>query len=225
MHVARQMGGAITEDREDRVRTAYIVDDDDGFRRSLALLLQANGWNAQAFASTQDFIDVCRELPPGLILLDLHLPGRGGLDMLEDAQAELRRFAVVMVTGAGEIRTAVRSMQAGAVDFLEKPFSGAETLARLERLYVQFEKRLKDDRLRTDAEARVAMLSTRERQVLERLLGGLSNKLIARDLDLSPRTVEMHRARLFHKLGVSSTAEAIGVGQMAGLAPVQSAAG
>lgn len=218
-NVARQNGGTITGDRAEQVRHAYVVDDDDGFRRSLALLLESEGWLTRSFASARDFLDSCPELDPGLVLLDLHLPEVGGLDLLEAEHPELRRFAVVVVTGAGEIRTAVRSMKAGALDFLEKPFTGSEVLARLDSLYAQFQSRQRENDRRLDAEQRIAALSTRERQVLASLLAGLSNKLIARDLELSPRTVEMHRARMLQKLGVASTAEAISVGRFAGLEP------
>lgn len=196
---------------------AYVVDDDDAFRASIVALLQAVGWQTRAFASAAEFAAAAPELDPGILLLDLHLGGSSGLDLLEKQSAELERFAVVMVTGAGEIETAVRSIKAGAVDFIEKPFAAEELLERLDAIDRDFAIALKAKAAVWDAQRRAATLSGRERDVLERLLSGASNKLIARDLDISPRTVEMHRARMVAKLGVASTAEALEIGRLAGV--------
>jgi two-component system response regulator FixJ len=197
----------------ERIRRAYVVDDDEAFRHSLAQLLESAGWSVEAFAAPADFLAHAPGLEPGLLLLDLNLPGQSGLDLLERASAELDRFAVIMVTGAGAIQTAVRTIRAGAIDFIEKPFRAAELFERLDAI---------DERLGAKAEtlaarSRIQSLSPRERDVLERLLGGASNKHIARDLDLSPRTVEMHRARMLQKLGVAATAEALELARRAGL--------
>jgi two-component system response regulator FixJ len=202
------------------VRRAYVVDDDEPFRTSLVDLLQAGGWYAQGFGSLQDFADATVALDPGIVLLDLHLDGASGLEFLEGQSAALEAFAVVMVTGAGEIETAVRAMKAGAVDFVEKPFKADELLDRLDRIYARFDAELHDRMARADAKRRVAALSAREREVLQRLLTGTSNKLIARELDISPRTVEMHRARMLGKLGAGTTAEAVEIGRRAALSPV-----
>jgi two-component system response regulator FixJ len=204
--------------------SAYVVDDDDAFRASLLALLESSGWDAQGFASLKDFDDVAAALEPGILLLDLHLDGASGLDFLEARGPALDRFAVLMLTGAGEIETAVRAMKAGAADFVEKPFRADELLERLAQIHERFERELRDRLARADAKQRIAALSARERDVLERLLAGASNKLIARDLDISPRTVEMHRARMVAKLGVATTAEALEVGRTAGMKGVARAA-
>ena len=202
------------------MRQAYVVDDDAAFRRSLAALLEAAGWRVEAFDSADAFAARAAALEPGILLLDLHLGAASGLDLIEDGHGQMERFAVVMVTGAGEIETAVRSIKAGAVDFIEKPFDADELLGRLDGIASDFEAVLAAKSARWAAQQRIASLSPRERDVLERLLAGASNKPIARALELSPRTVEMHRARMVAKLGVATTAEALEVGRLAGVKAV-----
>ncbi|HET9810303.1 MAG TPA: response regulator [Sphingomicrobium sp.] len=201
-------------------KRAYVVDDDAGFRNSLVVLLGANGWHVEAFDSPQAFVDRSAELDPGLLLLDLNMPGGSGLDLLESGVPEIDRFAVIMVTGAGAIQTAVRTIKAGAIDFIEKPFGADELLERLDSLDSTLGETLRAKAETLDSRRRVASLSPREHDVLERLLGGASNKLIARSLEISPRTVEMHRARMLQKLGVDATAEALDVARRAGLTAV-----
>lgn len=212
-----------TSGAADGVRRAYVVDDDEDFRRSLVMLLESAGWKVGAFGSAIAFSGCARELDPGILLLDLNLDGTSGLDLLEQDGVEIERFAVVMVTGAGEIETAVRSIKAGAIDFIEKPFDPAELLDRLERIDGEFAASLEARTAEWRARDRVEGLSARERDVLQRLLSGASNKLIARDLGLSPRTVEMHRARMLQKLGASTTAEALEIGRTADLKAISPA--
>lgn len=205
-------------------RKAYVVDDDEGFRNSLEFMLQSAGWSVEAFGSAAEFADRAPVLDPGILLLDLNLGASSGLDLLEGSAADLDRFAVVMVTGAGEIQTAVRSIRAGAVDFIEKPFAPAELLERLGAIDEDFMIVLEAKAGQADARRRVAALSPRERDVLERLVSGASNKLIARDLGLSPRTVEMHRARMLAKLEATTTAEALELARLARVKGVGAAA-
>ncbi len=200
---------------------AYVVDDDDGFRGSLVLLLKSNGWAVEGFDSPTAFIDSSDRLEPGLLLLDLHLPGTSGLELLESRLPELDRFAVIMVTGAGEIHTAVRTIKAGALDFIEKPFTPGELLDRLDALDSTVGETLRAKSLALAAKAKIDSLSPRERDVLERLLAGASNKLIGRALDLSPRTVEMHRAKMLQRLGVETTSEALDIARRAEMKPVE----
>jgi two-component system response regulator FixJ len=204
----------------DAGRRAYVVDDDDGFRHSLVLLLQSAGWPTEQFSSAGEFYARAGDLGPGLVLLDVNLGDSTGPELLERGGGELDRFAIVMMTGAGEISTAVRSIKAGAIDFIEKPFVAGELLERLDQIHAAFAEKLPAKVAEHDARKLVANLSGRERDVLERLLGGSSNKAIARDLDLSPRTVEMHRARLLQKLRVTTTAQALDVGRRARVEPV-----
>jgi two-component system response regulator FixJ len=195
---------------------AYVLDDDAGFRQSMVMLLESAGWEVEAFASADEFTDRSDALESGILLLDLNLDGTSGLDLIEHNIEHIERFAVVMITGAGKIQTAVRSIKAGAIDFIEKPFAPDELLDRLNTIETEFTASLQAKAAQWNARRRVASLSARERHVLERLLSGASNKLIARDLGLSPRTVEMHRARMLQKLGAATTAEALEIGRVAG---------
>jgi two-component system response regulator FixJ len=149
------------------------------------------------------------------------MPGKSGLELLEARLPELERFAVVMVTGAGQIQTAVRTIRAGAIDFIEKPFAPVEVLVRLESLNSTLRETIEAKTGAVEAKRKIDALSPRERDVLERMLGGGSNKLIARALGLSPRTVEMHRAKMLGRLGVGTTAEALDVARQAGLKAVE----
>jgi two-component system response regulator FixJ len=203
-----------------RLRRAYLVDDDEAFRKSLELLLSSHGWEVEAFDSPKAFVMRSAELEPGLLLLDLNLPGTSGLELLESGIPELDRFAIIMVTGAGEIRTAVRTIRAGAIDFIEKPFSAPDLLGRLDALDATLAGTLRDKAAAMEARRLVDSLSPRERDVLERLLSGGSNKVIGRALGLSPRTVEMHRAKMLDRLGATTTAEALEIARRAGLEPV-----
>lgn len=207
------------EPRPELARWIYVVDDDDAFRVSFVDLLEASGWAAAGFGSLDEFSSAADELRPGLVLLDLHLGPASGLDLIESAPPGLDRFAVIMVTAAGEVASAVRAMKAGAADFVEKSLAPDALIARLERIHESFMMELGNRTERLDARKKMDRLSGREREVLERLLSGASNKMIARDLGLSPRTVEMHRARMVAKLGVATTAEALETGRRAGVKP------
>ena len=197
-------------------RRAYVVDDETSFRQSLALLLESFSWYVETFESASEFIRHIDDLRPGLLFLDLRMPEAGGLDLLESGDRRLVDFAPVVVTGHGDVTTAVRAMKAGAVDYIEKPFS-AEVLDRLGNSYVELMAAVELKHQRADATTRVARLSPREREVLARLLGGATNKMMARSMGLSERTVEMHRARMTQKLNVRTTTEALHIGMLGGL--------
>ena len=201
-----------------RVKRAYIVDDDLAFRRSLEMLLKTAGWQVQGFGCSRDFLERCPNLEPGLLLLDLHLPGESGLEILERGPKELNSFGCVVMTGAGEIQAAVRSLQAGAFDFVEKPFDAETFLEKLESVIHDFWQMFESDLERRDARRRVEQLSKRERDVLAGIAAGGSNKVIGRALNLSARTVEMHRARLLAKLAAKGTSDAVRIAVLADLA-------
>lgn len=206
-------------------RRAYVVDDDEPFRSSLVALLESAGWTGNSFASGREFTEAASELEPGVVLLDLNLGEGSGLELLEREAPVFDRFAVVMMTGAGQIATAVRSIKAGAADFVEKPFDAGELLDRLDAIAVDFGAELQLKAASWEACRRIGLLSPRERDVLDGLLAGASNKHIARELQISPRTVEMHRARMVAKLGASTTAEALELGRLAGVRNAMNPAG
>lgn len=204
------------QDTEPRKR-AYVVDDDDSFRDSLVLLLETAGWQARGFDSAVSFLAEY-PLPPGALLLDIRMPDLSGLDLLE-REDTCSNFAVIIVTGHGDVDTAVRSLKGGAIDFIEKPFSGPDLLAMLESSYSQLLNSVAFAKRERDAFDRVAQLSPREADVLSGLLAGASHKLIARHLGISDRTVEMYRNNMVRKLGAKSTNEALHLGVLARVPP------
>ena len=187
----------------------FVVDDDEAFRASMLALLAGRGFSCREFSSARAFRAAIDALEPGVVLLDQRMPEAGGIELLDEAGEELARFAVIMLSGQGDIAQAVRAIKAGAVEFLEKPVDAAMLLARIVAAQRSLGERLADQSERHDAAALVDGLTPREHEVLRGLLSGSPNKTIARTLELSVRTVEMHRARMLAKLGAKSTAEAV----------------
>lgn len=207
------------DDRVTGPKFAYVVDDDPTFRRSLLLLLEAASWTVQGFGCGEDFLAEVDQLSPGVLLLDLRMPGMSGLDLLEKGDAWLLKFAIIILTGHGHVDAAVRSLKGGAVDFLEKPFDGLQLLTMLDSNLAQLLNSLEFVQRERDAAARVEQLSNRERDVLSGLLAGAPHKLIARHLGISDRTVEMYRNNMVRKLGAKSTNEALHLGMLAKVRP------
>ncbi len=189
--------------------TIYIVDDDSAVRLSTAFFLNAVGFVTRQFADGPEFLDSVDDLAPGCVLLDVRMPGMDGLEVLAQLAERGARLPVVVVTGHGDVTTAVHAMQLGALDFLEKPFEEDVVLAVLARVFATLEDRVRDDSRRRDAEARIARLSEREREVLDGLIAGSGNKVLAFEIGISVRTVEMHRAGMMERLGVRTFAEAL----------------
>lgn len=199
----------------------HIVDDDPQVRAATSFLLAGQGYATQVYADGEEFLAQAR-LADGCILLDLHMTGRSGLTLLEELPRRGVTLPVIMISGRGEMRHAVQAMKLGAVDFLQKPYQESELIGAIERALDTAKKRRGRSEARTAALARLERLSPRERQILQGLLAGLSNKAIARKLDLSPRTVEMHRANMMADLGIASLPEAIRLAIDAELAPLDS---
>jgi two-component system, LuxR family, response regulator FixJ len=193
-------------------RTVYVLDDDAAVLRSLERLLGTANFELVTFSHPNAFLAAAKTFKPGCVLLDVRLPGMSGLDVQAQLLKMRSDIAVIVVTGQGDIQTAVRAMKAGAADFLEKPYSDEALLGSIE---AAFEKEADLDM--ADAARRVATLSTREREVLDGLLAGRPNKLIAYDLGISVRTVEVHRARMMERLGVRQFSEVIRLGVLASL--------
>lgn len=197
-------------------RLIYVVDDDAGVRRSLERLLDAAGFRAISYETPAAFLNAAPGLPTGCILLDMRMSDMDGLEL----QARLIELGislpVILMTGQGDVQGAVRAMKAGAVDFIEKPFNDDVLFNAIE---AAFARPNRSDRMQ-EAEAaakRIAKLSPREREVLDALVEGRPNKIIAFDLGLSVRTVEVHRARMMDRLGVGQLAEAVRLAVMAQL--------
>jgi two-component system, LuxR family, response regulator FixJ len=199
-------------------RVIYIVDDDAAVRRSLERLLDAAGFRVVSYDSPSAFLETAHGLSAGCVLLDIQMPGVDGLAV----QARLNRLGVplpvIVMTGHGDVARAVQAMKAGAVDFLEKPFDDETLLNGIETALAKAGRRV-GDREPVEAAQRIATLSPREREVLDGLMTGRQNKVIAFDLGISVRTVEVHRARMMERLGTRKLADAVRLAVLAKLAP------
>jgi two-component system response regulator FixJ len=187
----------------------YIVDDDDAVRQSLAVLLTARPYAVSSFASPQEFLAAAPSLPPGCLITDMRMPGMTGLELLHYLNDQVPQFATIIVTGHGDVPLAVRAMKEGAVDFIEKPYTVEAILGGIEVALARLAEPPPHHPAALQAERRLAHLTPREREVLEGLVAGLPNKSIAYDLGISPRTVEVHRARIMQKLQAKSLSEVI----------------
>jgi two-component system response regulator FixJ len=198
-------------------RTIHVVDDDAAVRSSLELLLGSMGFITVSYAAADSFLLAAPGLTDGCVLLDVKMPGVGGLEVQAMLKAIGFALPIIVITGQGDIQTAVRSMKAGAFDFLEKPYEDGVLLRAIEAALAASP----DDHIHqaVDSAQRIARLSPREREVLDALVAGASNKVIAFDLGLSVRTVEVHRARMMERLGTRQLAEAIRLAVLATLAP------
>jgi len=198
-------------------RIVHVVDDDAAVRRALVRLLRSEGLEAVTYETAQAVLNAAPSLSSGCILLDLQMPGMDGLELLARLGELGIELPVIVVTGHGDVPTAVRAMKAGAVDFIEKPIDETQLFAAIDAALAE-KKFAVRDRVVAGATERMALLSRRERQVLEAIAVGRPSKLIAYDLGISVRTVEVHRAHMLDRLGVRNMAEAIRIAVMATLA-------
>lgn len=197
----------------------YVVDDDRDVRRSLSFMLQAAKTRSYPFGSATDFLEALGDLEPGCILLDLRMPQIDGFQVMAELKKRSIDWPIVVMTGHGEVPTAVRAMKQGAVDFIEKPFSEEALLGCLATAARVLAEREAANSRRRAARERVDQLTARETEVLEGLLAGESNKQLAQRLGISLRTVEMHRGNMMDRLEVANLAEALTLAIEAGLSP------
>lgn len=189
--------------------TVFIVDDDQAVRDSLQWLIQSVGLNVVTFPDALSFLNHVNEDQAGCVVLDVRLPGISGLELQQKLAARGIRMPVIIVTGHGDVPMAVRAMKAGALDFIEKPFSDQVLLERVNQA-LELDRATRDARAEiADIERRLAQLSPREREVMSRIVAGQANKVIAIELGLSERTVEIHRAKVMSKTGARSLAELV----------------
>jgi len=200
-------------------RHVYIVDDDEAVRDSLSVLLEALGYRVRTFSLAQEFLDAAPALPTGCLIADIRMPGMDGLELQRRLNEHSLEFPMIVITGHGDVPLAVRAMKAGALDFIEKPFAAQVIVNSVETALARLTAGEEHEPAENLAAAKLQLLSPREREVLEGLLAGLPNKSIAYDLAISPRTVEIHRARVMDKMGARSLSELIRLALAAGLQP------
>jgi two-component system response regulator FixJ len=202
-----------------RDKRVYIVDDDEAVRDSLSVLLESKGYVVKSFVSAPEFLAAAPSLPVGCLIVDIRMPEMDGLELQQHLTDRSLDFPLIVITGHGDVPLAVRAMKAGAVDFIEKPFASEAILSSLEAALSRLTTPSEEDPAKAAATAKLALLSSRELQVLRGLLAGLPNKSIAYDLGISPRTVEIHRARLMGKMGARSLSELIRLALAGGVQP------
>ena len=187
----------------------HVVDDDAAVRNSLNLLLESAGMSVRTYNSATAFLAAMPTLGPGCVLTDVRMPGLDGLELQRRLAGFGARLPVIVMTGHGDVPIAVEALKVGAADFLEKPFDDAQLLAAVTSALAASQQKRDEENAVAQITARIATLTPREREVLDRLVAGQPNKTIAYDLGSSPRTVEVHRARVMEKMGVRSLPELV----------------
>jgi two-component system, LuxR family, response regulator FixJ len=195
----------------------YVIDDDVAMRDSLNFLLDAANYDVMLFDNASNFLEKLALLDFGCVVSDVRMPGVDGIELLRRMKALDSRFPIVIITGHGDVPLAVEAMKLGAVDFLEKPFEDDRLIGMIDMAIRQGEPAAKDEAVIREIALRVAALSPRERQVMEGLISGLSNKMIARNYDISPRTIEVYRANVMTKMQANSLSELVRLAMRAGL--------
>ncbi len=199
-------------------QTIHLVDDEDSIRRSAGFMLRASGYAVHTYISGVEFLGEVKRLAPGCILLDVRMPEMDGLEVQAELNSRGIAMPVIVMTGHGDISTAIAAMKAGASDFIEKPFEMEVLTEAIETAFARLDQGEQAHSARHHAQIRIAALTAREQDVLRGLVAGRPNKVIAHDLGISPRTVEIYRANLMSKLGVRSLSETLRIAFAACLA-------
>jgi len=189
--------------------TIFVVDDDAAVRDALKLLLRSVGQAVETFASAQEFLDAYGEDRAGCLVLDIRMPGMSGLELQQKLNERHSILPIIFITGHGDVPMAVEAMQAGAVDFIQKPFRDQDLIDRINQALEKDSHNRAALGERNDIRRRLETLTPREREVLDLVVHGKANKVIAGDLKLSQRTVEIHRARVMEKMHASSLAHLV----------------
>lgn len=187
-------------------QTVFIIDDDEAVRDSLRMLLRSVGLPVTCFESAQTFLDEINLNTPGCLVLDIRMPGLSGMELAQRMRDQDSLMPIIFITGHGDVPMAVEAMKMGALDFLQKPFRDQDLLDRIQQALQHDADRREQLTEREQIRQRMSTLTPRERQVLDMILEGKANKVIAIDLELSQRTVEIHRARVMEKMQARSLA-------------------
>lgn len=195
----------------------YVIDDDPAMRDSLDFLLGSAGFTVTLFDSALTFLQTMPGLAFGCVVSDVRMPGMDGIDLLRQLKKEPKTLPIVIMTGHGDVPLAVEAMKLGAIDFLEKPFEDERLVVMISAALSQAADQSKTESVSADIASRIASLSPRERQVMDGLVAGLSNKLIARDYNISPRTIEVYRANVMTKMQAGSVSELVRLAMRGGI--------
>jgi RNA polymerase sigma factor (sigma-70 family) len=206
---------------KERAATVFVVDDDEAVRSSLRLLLKSVGLPAVMYATAQEFLATYEPQHPGCIVLDVRMPGLSGLELQEQLNVRGAIIPVIFITGHGDIPMAVEAMQHGAFDFLQKPFRDQDLLDRIQKAMAHDRQNRADLRERDRIRERLESLTPREREVLQLVTHGKANKVMAAELGVSQRTVEIHRARVMEKMGATSLAQLVRMAMDLGIEPLK----
>ena len=206
---------------EENKASVYIIDDDDAVRDSLSIQLESTGYEVASFPSAIGFLEIATSLQPGCVISDVQMPDMDGMELQQRLNDMKLDFPVVIVTGHADVALAVRAMKAGAVDFIEKPFDEDAILNSVQHAQTRFAAQRATAQAGATAREKLATLTPREREVFDEMVRGKQNKMIAYDLDISPRTVEVHRARVLEKLEARSLSELVRLALAAGV-PISS---
>ncbi len=197
--------------------TVFLIDDDEPVRQAISLLLKSSGIPCEVFSSGDVFLAAFDQDRPGCVVVDMRMPGIGGLDLQARLAASGLNVPVIVITGHGDVPAAVRAMKQGAVDFIEKPFNDQTLLDAVNRAMVQDAEQREAAIRRRENRARYEGLSDREREVMALVVAGQPNKIIAHELSLSIKTVEYHRGRVMGKMEVESVPDLVRAAQDAGV--------
>lgn len=199
------------------LKNVHLVDDDEAIRHSASFMLRHSGYTVKTYKDGVTFLDEAGPEDTGCILLDVRMPVMDGLAVQKALTEHGIDMPVIVLTGHGDVSVAVQAMKAGAIDFLEKPYEKNQLVASIQKAFEQIENKVAHNQREAHAKAKLAGLTRRERDVLDRLVDGLTNKAIAEDLNISARTVEIHRANLMDKLEADSLSTALKTAFSAGL--------
>ena len=187
--------------------SVFIVDDEEPVRSALTLLMESVGLKSESFSSAQDYLNQFDATKPGCLILDVRMPGLSGLDLQARLGAEKIHPPIIIITGHGDVPMAVRAVTAGAVDFIEKPFNNQSMLDNVHRAIEQDAKQRGESSRLQDIEQRYDELTPREKEVLQCVIEGKRNKIIASDMNISQSTVEAHRSKVMEKMEANSLSD------------------
>ena len=193
----------------DSAPTVFIVDDDAAIRFAMQALMDSVNLNHEIFASADEFLEKISGQRPGCLVLDIRMPGLGGLELQDELIRRGNTLPIIFITGHGDVPMAVEAMQKGAVDFIQKPFRDQELLDRIRQALATDEERREEQQQHVEVAGRLERLTNREREVFDLVVTGKRNKVIAYELGVSQRTVEIHRARVMEKMQARSLADLV----------------